>query len=79
MQTLMKVMHRKIVFVKVESIGIEISESVRWSRRCYAISFTSVWNDFLLGSQWTVNQTTSCQLTLSQKIIVQHIGELRSC
>ena len=34
-------MHRKIVFVKVESRVIEISESVYWSRRCYAISFLS--------------------------------------
>jgi len=32
-------MHRNIVFVKVESSIIEISESIRWSRRCYAISF----------------------------------------
>jgi len=38
-KTLVKVMHRKIVFVKVESSVIEISESVYWSRRCYAISF----------------------------------------
>jgi len=36
---LVKVMHRKFVFVKVESSVIEISESVHWSRRCYAISF----------------------------------------
>ena len=40
---------------------------VHWSRRCYAISFTSVWNEFLLGFQGTVNQTTSCQHTLSKK------------
>jgi len=32
-------MHRKIVFVKVESSVIEISKNVHWSRRCYAISF----------------------------------------
>jgi len=38
-KTLVKVMHRKIVFVKVESSVIKISESVHWSRRCYAISF----------------------------------------
>ena len=31
-------MQRKIVFVKVESSVIEISESVHWSRRRYAIS-----------------------------------------
>jgi len=38
--TLVKAMHRKILFVKVESSVIEISsESVHWSRRCYAISF----------------------------------------
>jgi len=41
-KTLVKVMHRKIVFVKVELSVIEISESVHWSRRCYAISFNSV-------------------------------------
>ena len=63
-KTLVKVMHRKIVFVEVESSVIEISESVHWSRRCYAISFISVWNEILLGSQGTVNQTTSCQHTL---------------
>jgi len=37
--TLVKVMHRKLAFVKVESSVIEISESVHWSRRCCAISF----------------------------------------
>jgi len=37
--TLVKCMHRKIVFVKVESRVIEISESVHWSRRRYAIGF----------------------------------------
>jgi len=36
--TLVKVLHCKIVFVKVESSIIELSESVHWSRRCYAIS-----------------------------------------
>jgi len=36
---LVKVMHCKIVSVKVESSVIEISESVHWSRRCYTISF----------------------------------------
>ena len=55
-----KFMHRKIVFVKVESSIIEISESFHWSRRCYAISLISVWNEIVLGSQGTVNQTTSC-------------------
>jgi len=59
-------MHRKIVFGKVESIVIEISESVHWSRHCYAIIFVSIWNEILLGSQRTVNQTTSCQYTLSK-------------
>ena len=29
---------------KIESSVIELSESVHWSRRCYAISFISVWN-----------------------------------
>jgi len=37
-KTLIKVMHRKTVFVKVESSVIEISEIVHWSRWCYAIS-----------------------------------------
>jgi len=37
-KTLLKVRHRKVVFVKVESSVIEISESIHWSRRCYAIS-----------------------------------------
>jgi len=59
--------HRKLVFVKVESSIIEISESVHWSRGCYAISFISVWNEILMGSQGTVNQTTSCQHTFSKK------------
>ena len=36
-KTLVKCVHRKIVSVKVESSVIEISESVQWSRRCYAI------------------------------------------
>jgi len=40
--TLVKCVHRKIVFVKVESSAIEISESVQWSRRCYAVSLISV-------------------------------------
>jgi len=66
-KTLVKVMHHKIVFVKVESSVIEISESVHCSRRCYAISFISDWNEILLGSEETVNQTTSCQHTLSKK------------
>jgi len=38
-KTLVKVMHLKIVFVKVESSVIEISESIHWSRRCDALSF----------------------------------------
>jgi len=49
------------------SLVIEISESVHRSRRCYTISFISVWNEILLGSQGTVNQKTSCQHTHSQK------------
>ena len=65
-------MHRKIVFVKVELSVIEISESVHWSRRCYPISFISVWNEILLGSQGTVNQTTSCQHTLSKETSAAH-------
>ena len=66
-KTLVMVMHRKIVYVKVESSIIEIFESVHWSRRCYAIIFISVRNEFLLGTQGTVNQTTSCQHTLSKQ------------
>jgi len=62
----------KFFFVKVESIAIEISESVHWTRRCYAISFISVWNEILLGSQGTVNQTTSYQDTLSKKTSAAH-------
>jgi len=70
-KTLVKVMHRKIVFVKVESSIIEISESVHWSRHCYAITgnFISVWNEILLGFQGTLNQTTSYQHTLSKKLM----------
>ena len=60
-------MHCKIVILKVESSVIEISESVHWSRRCYAISFISVWNGIFGVSQGTVNQTTSYQHTLSKK------------
>ena len=71
-KTLVKVMHRKIVFVKVESSVIEISEMVHWSRHCYVISFISFWNEILLGSQGTVNQTTSCQHTISQKTSAAH-------
>jgi len=72
-KTLVKVIHRKIVFVKVESSVIEISESVHWSRHCYAISFISVWKEILLGSQGhPVNMHFP-------KKLVQHIGEARSC
>jgi len=71
-KTLVKVVHRKIVFVNVELRVIETSESVLWSRRCYAISFISVCNEFLLGSQGTVNQKTSCQHTLSKKTSAAH-------
>ena len=79
-RTLVKSMHRKIVYVKVESSVIKISESVHWSRRCYAISFISVWNEIVLVSQGTVNQTTSCQHTPSKKhTLVQHIGAVQSC
>ena len=67
-----KVMHRNIVFVKVESSDIEISESVHWSRHCYAISFISVWNEIVLRFQGTDNQTTSCQHTLSKKTSAAH-------
>ena len=71
-KTLVKVIHRNIVFVKVESSVIEISVSVHWSRCCYAISLISVWNEILLGSQGTVNQTTSCQHALSKKTSAAH-------
>ena len=39
-----KIVHRNIVFVKVDFSVIETSESVHWSRRCYTISLISVWN-----------------------------------
>jgi len=42
-------MHRKLVFVKVESSVIEISKSNHWSRRCYAISLIGVWNEMVYG------------------------------
>ena len=71
-KTLVKVIHRKIVFVKVESRVIKLSESVYWSRRCCAISFISVWNEIVLGSQGKVNQTTSCQHTLSKNTSAVH-------
>jgi len=71
-KTLVKVMHRKIVFVKVELSVIEKSESVHWSRRCCAISFISFWSEILLGSQGTVKLTTSCQHTLSKKTSAAH-------
>jgi len=35
-------------------------------------------DEMLLGSQETVNQTTSCQHKLSKQL-VHHIGEERSC
>jgi len=38
-KTPVKVLNRKIVFVKVESSVIDTSESVHWFRWCYAISF----------------------------------------
>jgi len=60
-------MHLKIVCVKVESSVTEISESVHWSRCCYAISCISVWNEIVLGSQGTVNQTTSCHVRIEIK------------
>jgi len=76
--TLVKCVHRKIVFVKVESTAIEISESVQWFRRCYAVSLISVWNVILLGSQGTVNQTTSCQHTLFKiSSILERYGRVR--
>jgi len=68
-----QVMHRKIVFVKVESSVIELSESVHWFRCSYAISFISVWNEIVLGPQGTVNQTTSCKHTLYKKTGASHL------
>ena len=61
-KTLVKFMHRKIVFVKVESSVIEISESVHWSRRCYAISLISVWNKILLDPK---KQSTKQHLVIT--------------
>ena len=72
-------MHRKINFVKVESSIIEMSESVHWSRRCYTISFISVWKEDLMWPQGTVNQTTSMILStyvIQKNPLVQHIGEV---
>jgi len=54
-KTLVKVMHRKIVFVKVESSVIELSESVHWSRR--------------FGEKMGSHRTTSCQHTLYNKLV----------
>jgi len=65
-------MRRKIVFVKVESSVIEISESVHWSRHCYALSFISVWNEILLWSQGTVNKSASCQNKISKTNCASH-------
>jgi len=75
---LVKVMRRKIVFVKVQSSVIKLSESVHWSRCCYAISLISVWNEFLLG---TNEQSTKGHLVNIHfpKKLVQHTGEVRSC
>jgi len=66
-KTLVKVTHRKLVFVKVESSVIQISESVHKTLLSYAISCISVCNEMLVGSQGTVNLTTSCQQSLSKK------------
>ena len=68
-------MHRKIVFVIVESSVIKISEAFI-DLDDVTLSFISIWSEILLGSQWTVNQTTSCQHRLSQKKLVNHIGEV---
>ena len=54
-KTLVKYVHHKIVFVKIESSVIELSESVHWYRCCYAFSLISVWNENLLESQGTVS------------------------
>jgi len=73
-----KVMHCKLVFVKVESSVIEISESIHWSRRCYAISFISVWNEFY----WYPKEQSTKQHPVNvhfAKKLVQHIGEVGSC
>ena len=61
-KTLVKVMHRKIDIVKIESSVIEkyLKAFIDYD----AASCISVWNEILLGSQGTVNQTTSCQHTL---------------
>ena len=67
-------MHRKIVFVKEKSSVIEISESVHWSRRCYAISFLSVWIEMLFQS--TKRHPVNIGF---KKKPVQNIGEVWSC
>jgi len=64
--------HRKIVFVKVESSVIEISERVHWFRCCYAISLISVWNEILLGSQGTVNKRHPVDIRFRKKTSAAH-------
>jgi len=71
-KTLVKVMHRKLVFVKVESIVIELSESVHWSRGCYAISFISVWNELYRDPNEQLNKRHPVQHTLSKKSSSSH-------
>jgi len=70
-------MHRKLVFVKVESIVIELSESVHWSRGCYAISFISVWNELYRDPNEQLNKRHPVNIRFP-KNLVHHIGEVRS-
>ena len=73
-KALVKFKHRKIVFVKFES-SVTINILIQTLRRYL---FNKRLEEILLGSQETVNQTTSCQHKLSKQL-AQHIGEVRSC
>jgi len=53
----------KCMHRKIVSVKVEPLKYLKW---------------ILLESIGTVNQTTSCQHTLSKKL-VQHIGEVQSC
>jgi len=77
-KALLKFKHRKIVFVNVES---SITRNI-WKRSLIQTlrryKFNKRLEEILLGSQETVNQTTTCQHKLFKQL-VQHIGEVWSC
>ena len=62
-KTLVQVMHRKLVLVKMESSVIEISENVHWSRRCYYIFYKRL--------KWSFPKT------LVQHITLERYGRVR--